>query len=134
LWSTGPNVPSSAWAQQQLALEIRYQRALQGEQIAERSLLEMKRQGDLDEATAQRWLQAMKALFPDVREGSRITGLNRPGVGAQFFVDGQLKGAVNEVDFARRFFGIWLAPQSSDPALRAALLGDPPASPGAARP
>ncbi len=113
------------WAQP-LALEIRYHRALQGQQIAERSLQEMQRQGALDEATAQRWLQAMRGHFPDVEAGSRITGLNLPGVGARFFVDGRLKGTVGELEFARRFFGIWLSPQTSDQRLRAALLGQAP--------
>ena len=28
-----------------------------------------------------------------------------------------------DAEFARRFFGIWLAPETSEPRLRAALLG-----------
>jgi hypothetical protein len=125
LWSpAGQPLSTEPWAQP-LALEIRYQRALKGRQIAERSLQEMKRQGDIDEATAKRWLQAMWGLFPDVVEGSRITGLHLPGEGARFYVNGALKGGVNDTEFARRFFGIWLSPQSSDPKLRDALLGRP---------
>ena len=124
LWApAGQRVTATDAGVQPLALEIRYQRALQGQQIAERSLVEMKRQGELEEAVAQRWLQSMKDLFPDVEEGSRITGLNLPREGARFFVDGRLKGTVAEPDFARRFFGIWLSPQSSDQRLRLALLG-----------
>ncbi len=123
LWApTGQRVPPGSWAQP-LALEIRYQRALQGQQIAERSLQEMKRQGDIDEGTAQRWLQAMLGLFPDVVAGSRITGVYQPREGAQFYINGRFKGSVSDAEFARRFFGIWLSPQSSDPKLRAALLG-----------
>jgi hypothetical protein len=123
LWApAGQPVAPSNWAQP-LALEIRYQRALQGQQIAERSLQEMKRQGDIDEATAQRWLQTMQGLFPDVVAGTRITGVHQPREGAQFYVNGRLKGAVTDSEFARRFFGIWLSPQSSDPKLRTALLG-----------
>ncbi len=124
LWTpAGQRVTAADAGAQPLALEIRYRRALQGQQIAERSLVEMKRQGDIDDAVAQRWLQTMTALFPDVVEGSRITGLNLPREGARFFVDGRLKGSVAEPDFARRFFGIWLSPQSSDQKLRLALLG-----------
>ena len=123
LWApAGQPVPAGNWAQP-LALEIRYQRALQGQQIAERSLQEMKRQGELDEATARRWLQAMQGLFPDVVPGNRITAVHLPREGARFYVNGQLKGAVSEAEFARRFLGIWLSPQTSDPKLRTALLG-----------
>ena len=106
-----------------LALEIRYQRSMQGSQIADRSLQEMRRQGDIPEPAATRWLQAMKTLFPDVQDGTRITGVFVPGVGAQFHVDGRLRGGVDEPEFARRFFGIWLSPQTSDSKLRSALLG-----------
>ena len=123
LWTVAGQPATVASWSLPLAMDIRYLRSLQGQQIAERSLQEMKRQGDIDEPTAQRWLQAMQGLFPDVKEGSRITGVNLPQVGVRFYVDGGDRGAVNEPEFARRFFGIWLSPQSSDLKLRAALLG-----------
>ncbi len=122
LWQAAAGLGND-WSTTPLALEIRYQRDLQGEQIADRSLKEMRRQGDIDDGLAQRWLLSMKTLFPDVTDGTRITGLYTPGEGARFYVDGQAKGRVGDAEFARRFFGIWLAPQSSEPELRAALLG-----------
>jgi len=131
LWTpAGQRVTAADAGAQTLALEIRYQRALQGQQIAERSLQEMKRQGDIDEAVAQRWLQTLTGLFPDVVAGSRITALNLPREGARFFVDGRLKGTVADPEFARRFFGIWLSPQSSEQKLRLALLGQGQAASG----
>jgi hypothetical protein len=39
------------------------------------------------------------------------------------FVNGQFRGELRDADFTRRFFGIWLAPESSQPALRDALFG-----------
>jgi Chalcone isomerase-like len=122
LWTpAGQPVGSGGWVQP-LALEIRYQRALQGQQIAQRSVQEMQRQGDVDDTTVQRWLQALQNVFPDVVAGDRITGVQLPREGVQFFVNGRPKGVVNDAEMARRFFGIWLSPQSSDPKLRAALL------------
>lgn len=106
-----------------LALSIEYARALDGRAIAERSLQEMRRQGPIGEAEAGRWLDAMTRLFPDVREGDRLTGVHEPGRGARFFFNGQPRGAVDDARFAQRFFGIWLAPQTSEPALRTSLLG-----------
>ena len=126
LWS-GPSPVGAQWAAVPLALELEYARGLAGAQIAERSLLEMRRQAEPAPETAERWLAAMKTLFPDVREGDRITGVNLPGQGARFFYNGQLRGEVLDPDFARQFFGIWLSPRSSEPALRAALLGTGPA-------
>ena len=108
-----------------LALELQYARALQGQQIAERSLVEMQRFGAVPDADAARWLAAMTQLFPDVAAGDRLTGVHRPGEAARFFFNGKLRGEVRETDFARRFFGIWLSPQTSEPKLRLALLGGP---------
>lgn len=109
-----------------LALELRYARTLRGDLIAERSLEEMKRVGDVNEADGKRWLDAMKQLFPDVKAGDRITGVHRPGDGAAFFVNGRLAGVVRDAQFAQLFFAVWLSPRTSQPALRSELLGTPP--------
>ena len=121
-WTTQA-LSAEAALQQPLALEIAYQRALVGSLIAERSLTEMQRGGPLDEATGERWLARMKQLFPDVQAGDRITGLHQPGQGARFYLNGRATGEVADAAFARRFFGIWLAPHTSEPALRQQLLG-----------
>lgn len=122
LWAAPPFRPER-WAETPLALEIRYARRLDGRAIAERSLAEMTRQGELPAESAERWLGEMTRLFPDVQEGDRILGLKQPGVGATFYLNGRLRGEVRDAQFARRFFGIWLAPQTSEPGLRQRLLG-----------
>ena len=122
LWA-GALPPGADWAAVPFALELQYARGLKGEQIAERSLAEMRRQGEIDTITAERWLGNMKQLFPDVQAGDRITGVNLPGVGARFFVNGALRGEPREIEFARTFFGIWLSPRTSEPAMREQLLG-----------
>jgi hypothetical protein len=64
----------------------------------------------------------MRALFPDVKAGDRITGVHLPGTGAQFWSNGRRLGEIRDSTFAKLFFGIWLAPQTSEPQLRQALL------------
>lgn len=105
-----------------VALELRYARSLQGRLIAERSLTEMARSGPLDEAQRSAWLAQMTALFPDVNAGDRITGVLTPKVGVAFYLNGRALGEVREPRFAERFMGIWLSPDTSEPALRTALL------------
>lgn len=122
LWSVQRVAPADVDSAA-LALELRYARTLRGPLIAERSIDEMKRVGEFGEADSQRWLDAMKRIFPDVNAGDRITGVHRPGEGARFFVNGKAVGEIREAAFARLFFGIWLSPRTSEPALRAALLG-----------
>lgn len=111
------------WSGKPFALEVVYRRSLKGGAIAERSLKEMRRQGAPEPAAAERWLGAMRQLFPDVKAGDRLTGLNVPGMGARFFFNGRLLGDVREPAFARAFFGIWLSDKTSEPELRRALLG-----------
>jgi hypothetical protein len=108
---------------QPLALELEYARAIDGQSIAERSLKEMQGLDAIDAALAERWLQQMRQIFPDVKKGDRITGVQRPGEAARFFVNGQPRGEVRDAEFTRLFFGIWLSPRTSQPKLREALLG-----------
>ena len=121
VWSAAP-LSAEGWAQQPFALTLSYHRRLKGEEIAKRSLVEMRRQGPISDADAARWLAEMQAAFPDVNEGDRITGPHEPGQGARFFVNGRLQREVREPGFATRFFGIWLSPQTSEPGLREQLL------------
>jgi Chalcone isomerase-like len=109
-----------------LALEIEYAREFKGASIADRSLTEMRRVGEVSTSDGERWLTRMNQLFPDVQAGDRITGVYRPGEGARFHVNGQFVGEVRDAAFARLFFGIWLSPRTSEPQLRSALLGSAP--------
>ena len=122
LWSAQPLDPAR-WAEQPLTLELQYARSLVGREIAKRSLAEMRRQATLSEAQAQAWLQEMEAAFPDVKAGDRLSGQHEPGEGALFFFNGEPRRRVADAQFARLFFGIWLSPQTSEPALREQLLG-----------
>jgi hypothetical protein len=110
-----------------LVLELEYLRELKGRAIAERSLAEMQRAGPISEQQSQQWLAHMQRLFPDVKNGDRLTGQHLPGQGANFVYNGQPLGRVDDPEFARRFFGIWLAPTTSQPDMRTALLGLSPA-------
>ena len=103
------------------ALELQYRRSLSGSLIAQRSVREMQRQSGFDAQRASEWEARMQALFPDVKAGDRITGFHQPGVGARFAVNGKPVGEVRDTLFARLFFGIWLSPQTSEPAMRCAL-------------
>lgn len=125
LWSPAPLPPGNPLGAA-LALEMRYARKLAGSSIASRSIDEMKRVGDFTEADGQRWLEAMKQAFPDVSPGDRLTGVHRPGLGAAFFANGKPTAEVRDAQFAQLFFGVWLSPRTSQPALRAALLGTAP--------
>ncbi|MFL6711001.1 MAG: chalcone isomerase family protein [Massilia sp.] len=104
------------------ALDLRYARDFKGKKIAEVSAEQMVKVGVGTPEQRALWQEKMQALFPDVRENSHITGVNLPGVGARFFLDGALIGEIDDPAFARTFFAIWLDPATTAPDLRKALL------------
>jgi hypothetical protein len=105
------------------ALELRYARRLDGQAITDRSLEEMRRSGPLDEADTTAWREAMQRAFPDVAPGDRLTGLHEPAAGSRFYLNGRFTAAIDHPRFVQRFYAIWLGAQTSQPALRARLLG-----------
>ena len=121
LWSANAKAASEPTTTL-LALELEYARSLPGTQIADAALKEMQGIEHIDAAQVQAWLARLRDTFPDVNRGDRITGVQRPGEGTRFFVNGVLKGEVRDADFTRRFFAIWLSPSTSQPRLREALL------------
>lgn len=133
LW-VAPGFAEANYEQNPFALELAYLRDFKGADIAKRSIAEMRRQAPITEAQESAWENQMRALFPDVRAGDRITGVNQPSAGAVFWRNGRLLGEVRDPAFSKRFFGIWLSAQTSEPKLRRALLARAklPAPPGAA--
>lgn len=122
LWAPAGFNPQD-YARQPFALELVYDRKLEGEAIAERSIAEMRRVAPFAEDQARQWLRMMKQAFPDVVAQDRLLGLN-DGTGKVVFLhNGRETAAIDDALYARLFFGIWLSEQTSAPALRAALLG-----------
>jgi hypothetical protein len=121
LW-VDPGFSASTYDEHAFALTLNYQRALQGRAIAERSIQEIKRQVPIAAEQETRWLAAMGATFPNVQEHDRLTGLHQPGSAARFWFNGRALGTLLDASFSARFFGIWLHPATSEPALRLALL------------
>ena len=121
LW-VSPGFVDTAYDQSAFALELAYLRDFKGAAIARRSIAEMRRQALMGAEQEARWEAQMLALFPDVKAGDRIIGVHQPGSGAVFYCNGRLLGDIRNPAFAKLFFGIWLAPQTSAPLLRQALL------------
>jgi hypothetical protein len=122
LWAAPGFRADSSLAAQPFALELAYLRAFANKDVAERSITEMRRSALISDLQARAWMEEMMRVLPDVRQGDRIMGVNRPGLGAQFLMNGKPLGEIRDAEFARLFFGIWLSPKTSEPKLRSALL------------
>jgi len=113
---------ASAPFTQPFALELIYARKLNGGAIADTSRDEMARMGLGTDAQREQWHTQMATLFPDVDKGRKLAGVNVPGVGARFYADGRFRGAIEDPEFARAFFSIWLDERTRAPRLRETLL------------
>lgn len=105
------------------ALELRYARDIASGRLVQASIEEMQRLGSADDARLARWKLELERVFPDVRTDEVIHGVHLPQRGAEFYHQGRLTGRIDDVEFARAFFAIWLDPRTREPALRASLLG-----------
>lgn len=130
LW-VGPGFSAEQYAEHPLALELTYHREFTAQAIAKRSIEEMRRVGRFSAEQGTRWQDALQAALPDVKSGDRLVGLYQPGAGVVFKIGGRVVGEVPDPEFARLFFGIWLSPKTSEPALREQLMAALP-SPDAA--
>ena len=115
--------PHGQWQPEQpFALELRYLTDLTARKIVAVSRDEMTRQGSADPARIAAWGQRLLEILPDVQKGSVLTGVHLPDGTTRFYAGDRDVGAVDDPAFASAFFGIWLAPNTRDPDLRARLL------------
>ena len=121
LWSTGAPLNGD----QPFALELTYHRAITREELVEASVDEIKRTspGPVSDAQIAQWQTQMEQAFVDVQAGSKITGVYLPGREARFYVGEKLHHVVQDPQFAKAFFDIWLSPKTRNPDLRDQLLG-----------
>lgn len=134
LWATGGRFDPARPMDVAFALELRYLRTLEGAAIADASIREITRMGFGSAAQQDVWLQQMRKLFPNVRDGDRLAGIHRPGQGVEFFGNDAPIGRVEDPEFARAFFAIWLDQRTTVPDLRRALLSGAPSAVGRADP
>lgn len=105
------------------ALSLTYLRDFDGEEIASRSVDEMRDIGYKDEVLLAKWYEQMRAVFPNIKEGENITGVMDKDNNTHFYHEGKLIGTIDDKSFSQSFFGIWLNVKTSEPKMRKLLLG-----------
>lgn len=105
------------------ALSLTYLRDFKGKNIASRSIDEMRKQGMKDEMKLAKWYEKMEQVFPDVRKGQNLTGVVDDQGYSHFYFNEQKVGSIEDVEFSKWFFNIWLSERTSEPEVREKLLG-----------
>ena len=106
------------------ALSLTYLMDFAGQDIAKRSVDEMQDQGWQDTTQLESWENQMITLFPNVKEGDTLVGIQTTEGSARFYYNDTFVGQVDDGEFSKAFFGIWLSPKTSEPKLRRKLLGE----------
>ncbi len=104
-------------------LEIQYLRDIDADDLVARTAQEWEALGVRHERQAQ-WLEAMAALWPDIRESDTLTVELDESHRSAFYHNGRRLGTVEDPDFGQHFLDIWLSPRTSRPELRLALIGE----------
>jgi hypothetical protein len=122
LW-VKPGFDPLRFSQHPLVLSLTYARALKASDIVQRSLEEIERQREVAPDEGPRWQQALKKVLTDVQSGDRLGAHYAPPDQGRFYLNGRPNGVLTDPALMPLFMGIWLAPQTSEPRLRRALLG-----------
>ncbi|WP_218044233.1 chalcone isomerase family protein [Kiloniella majae] len=116
--------PNGQWnAEKPFALSLTYLRDIDGRDIADKSAEEIRSLGFDDEVKLAAWHNQMLNIFPDVKEGTNLTGIYAGNGESIFFHKNKEIGRISDPDFGHYFFDIWLNTKTSAPQLRAKLLG-----------
>jgi len=103
--------------------ELTYARSISGNFLVSQTTKEWDHLGFQDNRRP-RWVEALKAIWPDVNKGDTIAfDVDAEGV-SRFYFNGAWVGTINDPDFAPSFIAIWLSPDTSRPAHRDGLLAD----------
>ena len=102
-------------------LSLTYSRDIARERLLDASLDHMQKLGAPVQEQPH-WRGELEGVLTDVKKGDTLTGVYRPGQGAEFFYQDKKLGEL-KYPLACHFFSIWLDPRTSEPELRIALLG-----------
>jgi hypothetical protein len=120
LWGSCDSAPFDA----PFALQLTYHRTIARSKIVDSSLDEMMRLAarPVSSVTLAHWRDLMQTAFVDVKSGDTLIGVYLPGEGVRFYAGTRLTADIDDVQFARAFFEIWLHAETRAPGLRNDLL------------
>lgn len=116
--------PEGKWKRNKpFALSLSYLRSVTGNDIADRTVQEIRRLGFTNEVKLAAWHRQMKRIFPNVTKGSLLTGIFIPNAPTRFYKGTREIGSIKDPEFGYWFFNIWVGNNTSDPGLKAKLTG-----------
>lgn len=120
--TTAAEAASILTSPQDKALRIQYLRPIGKQDLLDATQDQWQYLG-YSSADIARWLDPLDNFWPSVTEGDVLTVLVTTSGVSHFYFDDKPIGTIEDPEFGVAFLSIWLSPQTSQPALRARLLG-----------
>ncbi|MEP4891035.1 MAG: chalcone isomerase family protein [Aliiglaciecola sp.] len=105
-----------------LALQIKYLRAINSDDLLERTEQEWQKLGYASE-NVQSWLQTLDSIWPNIKKHDVLTLRVKPNGHSEFFFNDAPIGVIEDENFGPSFLAIWLDENCSYPKLRKQLIG-----------
>ncbi len=116
--------PKGLWSNKPpFALKLTYLRHIKGDDIADQTITEIRKQGFTNEILLAKWHTQLKKIFPNVDHNTTLIGVYTSDEQTIFYHNHSKIGTINDPLFSAYFFNIWLGDQTTAPILREQLLG-----------
>ena len=104
-------------------LEFVYKRDLTKDEVIEASINEMRRQKNITDSQIERWQKYLQQGIKSVQPATMAALFWTDKGTITYYYEGKTPVTIKDAAFARAFINIWLGADTSEPALRKALLG-----------
>ena len=112
---------SFSW-KKKFMLEFEYKREVKKNDTIESSLKEFQRQVNITEKEIDDWQVYLEQVIQSVQQETKATVEWDPRGKITFHYEGNAPITIENEDFAKAFFNIWLGEETSQPELRSQLL------------
>lgn len=106
-----------------VAMTISYQKNISSDSLVDRTLEEWERLGIYETEQRNYWSQQLRKIWPDVSPGDSITTLVTSDKSTRFYYNDTLLTVLQDPTLGTALLSIWLDPRTSEPDLRAKLIG-----------
>lgn len=105
------------------ALTVTYAMSFSAQDLAASTLEEVRHVTEVSAQEEKRFGVYLARAYVPVKSGDRISALYTPPDKVSFYLNGDMTTSIEDKEFSRAFFDIWLSQKTSEPSLRAGLLG-----------
>ncbi|MBM5782092.1 MAG: hypothetical protein FJ368_01580 [Pelagibacterales bacterium] len=105
------------------AIEILYNMNFSKEDLAKRSIEEIKKTTSISQEEEETYYQKLISIFSNIKKGDQKLAIFDPKNGVKLFHNHNLKGDISDLKFARLFVDIWLNENGSYPKVTKKILG-----------